>query len=122
MTSLTPTGRKGRRLLRIGSWLTLLLVVLPNVLYVGHSALGFLDPGSGHVDLHDPAQVEEHATHCHLGPSKCTTQYAAVSLSLTDGNAWAIDAGGRLLRADTPYVTTFGDAHVSRLTPPPRFA
>lgn len=122
MSTLTLTGTKTRNLLRTGSWLTLLLVLLPNVLYLGHSALGFLDPGSGHVDLHDPAQVEEHAAHCHLGPSKCITQYAADSLSLTGGNGWTAGSGGPLLRADAPSVTRAGDAHVTRQTPPPRFA
>lgn len=56
-------------LIRIGALAVLLGVVAPNVTYVGHWPLG------GHThEIQDEATANEHASHCHLGPSKCSGQ------------------------------------------------
>ena len=55
----------GRRLrwLQIGAWMVLLLCLLPQVAYMGH--------WDGHESIDTPQEAQEHAAHCHLGPSSC---------------------------------------------------
>ncbi len=56
-------------LIRVGALAVLLGVVAPNVTYVGHWPL------AGHThDIVDEATANEHAAHCHVGPSKCSGQ------------------------------------------------
>ncbi len=58
-------GRAGPRLVRTGSLVVLLLAMAPNIMYVGHWG------GGEHEHISSPAEAQEHAEHCHLGPSKC---------------------------------------------------
>jgi hypothetical protein len=111
-----------RRALRLGAVLTLVFVIAPNVLYLGHSALGPLAPAAAHDNLDDPAEAEEHAAHCHLGPSKCTGQSSAVSVSWADESTWSLSTGGRLTGADSATDIVLAEGPVFRVTPPPKQA
>lgn len=106
-------GRRLRRALRVGAAFTLLLVVLPNVLYLGHSGQ--------HADLHDAAQAEEHAAHCHLGPSKCGSQYSLVSASWADGDVWRFKPAGILFAAEGPSRPSPSEGPSFKFSPPPRY-
>lgn len=61
------SGRARRQLLQIGSLVVLLFAIAPNVLYIGH--WGII---GGRSDMASEAEVEGHAAHCHVGPSKCS--------------------------------------------------
>lgn len=51
------------RWLRIGAVAVLAFCLLPQVAYLGH--------WGGHERIDTPQEAQEHAAHCHLGPSSC---------------------------------------------------
>ena len=67
MYTTVMSGRARQQLLHIGSLVVLLFAIAPNVLYIGH--WGII---GGRSDMANEAEVEEHAAHCHVGPSKCS--------------------------------------------------
>ncbi len=66
-TAVGPPLRRAT-LIRAAAVLVLLFVVLPNVLYLGHW------PIFGDHPIRSEAQAREHAAHCHLGPSTCSSE------------------------------------------------
>ncbi len=105
-------GKRLNRLLRAGAAFTLTLAVLPNILYLGH--------GDQHADLSDPAQAEEHAAHCHLGPSKCSGQPGAVSATWVDSDSWQLDPSGVLQASEGPSLLPPSEGPSFKSSPPPR--
>lgn len=113
---------KRRRIVRWGAIFVLLMVMLPSITYVGHwDPLGVL-PTHAHSLHHDPLEYEEHAAHCHMGPSTCTGPQATV------GSWWIGDEATPLVAAEPRPALHFTaspealPAHATRTVPPPRFA
>lgn len=123
--------RQARRdnLLRAGAWLVLLLAVTPNVMYLGHGPLSVAPADAHEASSHahpgespaeDTSQAEEHALHCHTGPSSC-----AGSQSLT-GSLWVGEDAGLLSFDATPrvadagYIATNTETPSHKLLQPPR--
>jgi hypothetical protein len=105
-----------RHLVRIAA-LALLLVVLPNALYLGHWP--FLP---GFADSTNAAEAHEHAGHCHAGPSKCTDAPPSSSpqpMLLNDSALGVVALGVLLLLAvDLRYSPV--NPLAQRITKPPR--
>jgi hypothetical protein len=93
--------------------LTLTVAVLPNILYLGH--------GDHHADLRDPAQAEEHAAHCHLGPSKCSGQPGAVTATWADSDVWRLNPSGFLFVSEASPPVSPSDGPSFKSSPPPRY-
>ena len=102
-------------LVRVGAIVVLLAAVAPNVLYVGHWGSAGEDQ---HVD--HPAEVQEHAEHCHIGPAKCSGQASFTGTWSIGGEAPAIsfDSEPRPVVAAAPAFLP--DFPAARLDQPPR--
>jgi len=109
-----------KRWVRKGTTFVLLLVLLPNVAYVGHwSSSG--QTADAH-SLHTERQETDHAAHCHQGPSQCNGTSAIV------GTWWVGDDPNPISTVE-PRLTLQSDdnanavePHSSRILRPPRFA
>lgn len=106
-------GRRLNRLLRAGAVFTLTLAILPNILYLGHAGQ--------HADLSDPVQAEEHAAHCHLGPSKCSGQPGSGSVTWLQSDSWDLVPSGILFATATPSLSFPSDGPSFKSSPPPRY-
>jgi hypothetical protein len=111
-----------RRITLLGSIFVLLVVILPSIAYVGHWDRLQVEPAHAHTTNHDTADNQDHAAHCHEGPSTCTGPQATV------GSWWIGDDPSPIVAADPiPAGTTDHDhlkteAFEDRTVPPPRFA
>lgn len=116
-----PLSRQ-RRIVRVASIFVLLMVMLPSIAYVGHwDPFGVL-PTHAHSLHHDPDDRQDHAAHCHEGPSSCTGPQATV------GSWWIGDDPNPIPDAGTALEIASGaqhakiDAFIGRIVPPPQFA
>jgi len=111
---------KRQRLIAGGSFLILLLAVLPNVLYLGHWPI----PGiAGEPrQIHSEAEAQQHAAHCHLGPSTCTDQPSLVGTWWIGDDAWSLRFDKEPQRVESYDQLVTLEAPVFHLKPPPRYA
>jgi hypothetical protein len=94
----------------------LLLAVITNISYLGHWG----SAAAEHAPVHSAAEAEEHAEHCHLGPSRCSGQQSLVgAFWLGDGRA-LLTLVGALRHVDVAEVPLATDAPAAPPAPPPR--
>lgn len=110
-------ARKRRLLIRAGAVAVLLSVVVPNITYVGHwSSQGHTHP------IQNQAEASEHAAHCHLGPSKCSSQPDFTGVSWIGGGPTFIATGATERLASPANAPSETDPPAARLLDPPRAA
>lgn len=111
-----------RRIVRLGSIFILLMVMLPSIAYVGHWDPFHVKPTHAHSLHHEPNDNQDHAAHCHEGPSTCTGPQA------TTGSWWIGDdpnpivAGDPVAAGNTDVDHGELEAFEDRIVPPPRLA
>lgn len=94
----------------------LLLAVITNISYLGH----WSSAAAEHAPVHSAGEAEEHARHCHLGPSRCSGQQSLVSAFwLGDGPA-LLALVGPLRHVDVAEVPPATDAPAAPPAHPPR--
>jgi hypothetical protein len=93
------------RTIRIGSWLILVLALLPAISYMGHWPVGGADV---HADVHDSSTAAEHEVHCHGGVSHCAGGEAMV------GSTWVGDESD-LLVLNAPKVGVETDQQLAAI-------
>lgn len=115
------TAARRERIIRVGSWLILVLALMPAITYMGHWPIAGL-----HVHAEesaDPAAaLAEHADHCHVGVSHCAGGEAMV------GSSWVGDEPD-LLSLGAPNVKIEGEMRIApregasvRILQPPQAA
>lgn len=109
-----------KRWVRWGAIFVLLMVLLPNVAYVGHWS-PFGSTTHAH-SLHTEPQETDHAAHCHEGPARCGGPQAIVG-------TWWIGDDPNPISTEEPHLTlqsadhaTAIEPHSDRILRPPRFA
>ena len=109
-----------RRTIRWGAILVLLLVMLPNVAYLGHWS-PFGQTTHAHSLHHERTDTDDHAEHCHGGPTSCGPQATVGSWWIGDDpNPIAPDAPTLDTRLEAPEAEP--DPPASRILQPPRYA
>jgi len=122
VTMLRLSARRRRQAIRLGSVLVLLLAVMPQVLYLGHPAVGRDESDRrisrpGH-EQHDKVAAE-HANHCHVGPKSCAGSDASIHAARLADVIAILPQGSEFLTLDTSQTIrtlTFWQ----RLKKPPR--
>ncbi len=110
-------ARKRTLLVRAGALAVLAGVVLPNLAFVGHWS------GGGHAHpIHSEAAAVEHATHCHLGPSRCAGQADFTGAWWTGHAPSSITTGATERMVPSPDALSETDPPAARLLDPPRAA
>jgi hypothetical protein len=109
-----------KRWVRWGAIFVLIMVLLPNLAYVGHWS-PFGSTTHAH-SLHTERQESDHAAHCHEGPSTCTGGHATVGTWWIgdDPNPISPDAPRPSLQSD--HNANAVEAPSNRILRPPRFA
>ena len=108
------SGRARRQSLQVGSLAVLLFAIAPNVLYVGH--WGII---GGRSDMASEAEVEEHAAHCHVGPSKCSGAVGTGQMLPGMADALLL-VGGALLALAAARPASEHQGFPARFERPPR--
>lgn len=112
-------ARTRHRLIRAGALFVLLGAVLPSVTYVGH----WLEGGADHVNVtQNEAEAEQHAEHCHLGPSKCAGAQSLVGTWWVGDQPFTIAHESRGQMMTPAGVLVLTEPPVSRLPHPPQSA
>lgn len=97
------------------------MVMLPSITYVGHwDPFGVL-PTHAHSLHHEPDDRQDHAAHCHEGPSSCTGPQATVGSWWIGEDPDPIPSDGATLLLDVDGDHTGTEAFSDRIVPPPRF-
>lgn len=119
---MPSTQRRRLRIIRWGSIVVLLLVMLPMITYVGHWDPFGVQPAHAHSLHHETNDSQDHAAHCHAGPSTCTGPQATIG-------SWWIGADANPVAPPEPSlvieITSEANQTESpsyRLVPPPRIA
>ncbi len=102
-----------------GSVFILLFAVLPNVLYVGHWSF---PSGPGDQVIHTEAKAEEHAAHCHIGPSNCANQQSFVGTWWVGEDPLPISLDGPTYATEPKSGDMAEETALPVDTPPPRGA
>ena len=117
-TRLTLSRQK--RWVRMGTIFVLLLVLLPNVAYVGHWS------PSGQIadahSLHAEHRETEHAAHCHEGPSQCNDTSVIVRNWRVGDDPTPISTAKPRLTLQSDENANAVEPHSSRILRPPQFA
>jgi hypothetical protein len=122
------TAAKRDHLVRLGAWLILAFVLLPNILYMGHWPEM---AGAGH-DHHDEAampvdpgahdsETEDHAAHCHVGPAHCGGGESMIGTPFV-GEETGLALPGHESKINTESLLAALNGHATPILQPPRFA
>lgn len=111
-----------RRIVRAGAIFVLLMVMLPSIAYVGHWDPFGVQPTHAHSLHHDPSDNQDHAAHCHAGPSTCTGPQATVGSWWIGEDPSPIPNTGPTLEIESGADQFVIQAFAGRIVPPPRLA
>ncbi len=101
----------------------LLGAVLPNVFYLGHAQPALSHDHAVHQSSTPPdAAGEEHALHCHAGPSGCAGGQSMVGSIWVGDDAGFVAPSGVMRTALNSSQPTTPEAPVISLLKPPRAA
>jgi hypothetical protein len=110
------------RIIRWGAIFVLLMVMLPSITYVGHWDPFGVSPTHAHSLHHDPDAQQDHAAHCHSGPSTCTGPQATVGSWWIGGDPSPVTAPEPTLAVPITDDQSETQAFTARVVPPPRAA
>lgn len=116
------TRSRQRRIVRLGALFVLLIVMLPSIAYVGHWDPFRVQPTHAHSLHHEPSDNQDHAAHCHEGPSTCTGPQATVGSWWIGDDPGPIAAAGPTLEISIDLYQPKIEAFSGRIVPPPRSA
>lgn len=115
---LTRTRRA--RIIRWGAIFVLLLVMLPMITYVGHWDPFGVQPTHAHSLHHQQDDKQDHAAHCHAGPSTCTGPQATIGSWWIGGDENPVAAPEPTLEITLHDPLGQTDSPSYRFVPPPR--
>lgn len=114
------TQSRRLRIIRWGAIFVLFGVMLPMVTYVGHWDPFGMQPTHAHSLHHEPDDKQDHAAHCHSGPSTCTGPQATVGSWWIGGDANPVAAPEPTLEIEVNDDLLDVEPPSYRLVPPPR--
>ncbi len=110
---------------RMAALALLLGAILPNVSFIGHWGAfgGAPDPAAPTHASHDPlgpAEAEQHARHCHVGPARCSGQSSLVGTwSIGDATSGLL-IDGSLALIELSVARTHAEPPRARIAHPPK--
>jgi hypothetical protein len=113
-------------IVRVGSWLILAFVLLPNISYMGHwpEMAGTADD---HHDAAAPvvpsaldAATEEHADHCHVGPAHCGGGESMIGTPFVGESTEGLALPGHEIQIDAEFMLAALSGHATPILQPPR--
>ena len=105
------------RMIRIGSWLVLVLALLPAITYMGHWPAAGVDL---HADAHGPSTAAEHEAHCHGGVSHCAGGEAIVGSIWIGEESDLLSLNAPNMKVETNRLTAAVEGEPSIILQPPR--
>jgi hypothetical protein len=109
-----------KRLVRLGAVFVFVMVLLPNIAYVGHWS-----PPAETTHAHSgqtEQQTNDHAVHCHNGPSQCSGAQSTIGTWWIgdDPNPITANEPRRGVQVDDSAIAT--EPPSNRILRPPKFA
>jgi hypothetical protein len=101
-----------RRLIGVGSWLILALVLMPAITFMGHWGTT--------PSHHSAAAASDHELHCHGGVSSCAGSEAMVGTSWIGEPAQSIVMNAPVQEIEREYAAAALDGETPRIYQPPR--
>jgi hypothetical protein len=108
------TVSRRHRLMAIGSWLILALVLLPSITFMGH--WGSVSPSHHSAAVSDSS----HELHCHGGVSSCAGSEAMVGTTWIGEPAQSIVMNAPVQEIEREYAAAALDGETMRIDQPPR--
>lgn len=118
---------KRNHIVRLGAWLILVLALMPNISYMGHwtEMAGAAHAPDHHAETADHAagpDAEQHAAHCHAGPSRCGGGESMIGTPFVGEDTEGLALPGREIKIDTERMLIPLSGHATPILQPPRSA
>ena len=114
-------------IVRLGAWLILAFVLLPNISYMGHwpemagTAEGHHDDSAGLVDPGAlDSETEDHAAHCHVGPARCGGGESMIGTPFVGEDTGGLPLAWHESKVDAHCIVSAKTGHASRVLQPPK--
>lgn len=122
------SAAKRDHIVRLGSWLILVLALMPNISYMGHwtemagaahhhdDTAAPIDPGAA------DSEIEAHAAHCHVGPAHCGGGESMIGTPFAGEGDEGLILPGHESKIDTGLTLLPLSGHATPILQPPRSA
>lgn len=121
------SAAKRHHIVRLGSWLILVLALMPNISYMGH-----WPDMAGTANHHDEAaaadpnaaesELEAHAAHCHVGPAHCGGGESMIGTPFVGETGGGMALPGQETNIDNALTLLAPSGHPTQVLRPPQAA
>lgn len=121
------SAAKRDQMIRLGAWLILVLVLMPNISYMGHwpemaGTAHDHDYSAEPIDPGAAGSVAEHAAHCHAGPAHCGGGESMIGTPFVGDDTEGLALPGHESKIDTRRLLAALSGHATLVLQPPRSA